>query len=97
MTDDTTDQKLTITLYSRPSCVQCTASKRHMDGKGIVYETVDVSLEENEKDLLALKSLNYLTAPVTLVSNGDVKNDVHWGGYQPHKIDEHIQKPLGIK
>ena len=34
---------MTITVYSKPACVQCTATTRALDRKGIDYTVVDIS------------------------------------------------------
>ena len=69
-----------ITVYTKPSCVQCTATYRKLDSKGIEYEILDLS--EDETALEKVKELGYLQAPVV------VTEDEHWSGYRPDKIDE---------
>jgi len=73
----------TITVFTKPSCVQCTYTKRKLDQMGISYDTIDVSLDEAA--LEKVKNLGYLTAPVVLVSeNGE--DTQHWGGFQPDRL-----------
>ncbi|NLT25635.1 MAG: glutaredoxin-like protein NrdH [Microbacteriaceae bacterium] len=74
---------MTISVYSKPSCVQCTATYRALDKQGIEYEVFDVSADE--KALEAVKELGYLQAPV-VVTDGD-----HWSGFRPDKINELAQ------
>ena len=38
---------MTITVYTKPSCVQCNATYRALDSKGIEYEVLDLSVDEN--------------------------------------------------
>lgn len=38
-----------IKVYSTPTCTYCVTLKKFLDGKGIKYESVDVS--QSEKDL----------------------------------------------
>ncbi|MGO1539326.1 MAG: glutaredoxin-like protein NrdH [Leucobacter sp.] len=71
---------MTISVYSKPSCVQCTATYRALDKQGIEYEVFDVSADE--KALAAVKELGYLQAPV-VVTESD-----HWSGFRPDKITE---------
>jgi glutaredoxin-like protein NrdH len=71
---------MTITVYSKPACVQCTATYRALDRKNIEYEIFDVSTDE--KALEAVKALGYLQAPVV------VAGEDHWSGFRPDKIDE---------
>jgi len=71
---------MAITVYSKPSCVQCNATYRALDAKGIEYSVTDVSQDADA--LEHVKSLGYLQAPV-VVTDGD-----HWSGFRPDKIDE---------
>lgn len=69
----------TITVYTLPRCVQCTATKRWLDKRGIEYTTVD--LTQSPDDYAAVKALGYNAAPVVIVSNGDPEMDLHWYGF----------------
>ena len=69
-----------IAVYSKPACVQCTATKRALDKQGIEYEIFDVSVDE--KALATVKELGYLQAPVVITG------DDHWSGFRPDKISE---------
>ncbi len=71
---------MAITVYTKPSCVQCNATYRALDAKGIDYEVLDLS--EDPAALEHVKSLGYLQAPVV------VTDDDHWSGFRPDKIDE---------
>lgn len=67
-----------ITVYTKPSCVQCNATYRALDAKGLNYTTVDLS--DDEEALEAVKALGYLQAPVVITA------DDHWSGFRPDKI-----------
>ena len=69
---------MTVTVYTKPSCVQCTATYRALDNKQIPYETHDVSTYEAA--LERVKALGYLQAPVV------VTDEDHWSGFRPDKI-----------
>lgn len=71
---------MTITVYTKPSCVQCTATYRALDNKGLEYEILDLSADENA--LEAVKALGYLQAPVVIT------DEDHWSGFRPDKINE---------
>jgi glutaredoxin-like protein NrdH len=75
---------MTVTVYTKPACVQCNATYRALDGKGIEYEIFDVS--EDEKALAMVKELGYMQAPVV------VAGDEHWSGFRPDKIAELASK-----
>jgi glutaredoxin-like protein NrdH len=68
-----------ITVYTKPSCVQCTATYRALDNKGIEYEVLDLS--EDDSALEAVKALGYLQAPVVIT------DEEHWSGFRPDKIN----------
>lgn len=69
---------MAVTVYSKPACVQCTATYRALDAQGIEYEIFDVSADD--KALATVKELGYMQAPV-VVAEGD-----HWSGFRPDKI-----------
>ena len=71
---------MAITVYTKPSCVQCTATYRALDSKGIEYEVLDLS--EDPSALEQVKALGYLQAPVVIT------DEDHWSGFRPDKIDE---------
>lgn len=70
-----------IAVYSKPSCVQCTATYRALDKQGIEYDVFDVSVDEQA--LAMVKELGYLQAPVVVTEENG-----HWSGYRPDKITE---------
>lgn len=70
---------MTITVYTKPACVQCDATYRALDAAGITYELVD--LTKNATSLDQVKALGYLQAPIVITDNGE-----HWSGFQPDRI-----------
>lgn len=69
---------MTITVFSKPSCVQCTATYRALESAGHSYQIVDLSVDEAGLD--TVKQLGHLQAPV-VVTDTD-----HWSGFRPDKI-----------
>lgn len=69
---------MNITVYTKPSCVQCNATKRALAKAGLSYSEIDLS--EDAEALEAVKALGYQTAPVVF-ADGD-----HWAGFRPDKI-----------
>lgn len=69
-----------VTVYTKPSCVQCNATYRALDKKGIAYNSLDISADEQA--LERLKALGYQQAPVVESPIGD------WSGFNPGKIEE---------
>lgn len=69
---------MAITVYSKPSCVQCTATYRAMDKLDMDYDVVDLTQDPSAMDYVV--SLGYQQAPVV------VAGDDHWAGYRPDRI-----------
>lgn len=69
-----------ITVYSKPSCVQCNMTYRALDAKGIDYDIID--LTESPAALEYVKDLGYMQAPVVVVDDQD-----HWSGFRPDQIN----------
>lgn len=69
---------MTVTVYTKPACVQCTATYRALDKAGIEYESVDISRDPEARDYVM--ALGYLQAPVV------VAGDSHWSGFRPDRI-----------
>jgi glutaredoxin-like protein NrdH len=68
-----------ITVYTKPACVQCTATVKALDKQGIEYQKIDVT--ENREAREYVMSLGYLGAPVVYVSPTQ-----HWGGFRPDLV-----------
>ncbi|MBY5855760.1 glutaredoxin-like protein NrdH [Rhizobium ruizarguesonis] len=69
---------MTITVYSKPACVQCTATYRALDRLGVDYDIVDIS--EGAEALDRVRSLGYMQAPVVIAG------ERHWAGFRPDMI-----------
>lgn len=67
-----------ITVYSKPACIQCTATTREMDRKGIEYSVIDLTKDGEAMD--KVQELGYMQAPVV------VAGEDHWSGFRPDKI-----------
>lgn len=68
-----------ITVYTKPMCVQCDATKRALMKSGIEYESVDIT--EDAGALSRVKGMGYMQAPVVVTADGE-----HWSGFRPDKI-----------
>lgn len=69
---------MSIILYTKPACVQCTATKKALDRAGLDYRMVDISVDDEARDYVM--ALGYLQAPV-VEANGE-----HWSGFRPERI-----------
>ena len=67
-----------VVIYSKPACVQCTATVQEMDRKGIDYKYVD--LTEDDSAMETVTNLGYRQVPVV------VAGEDHWSGFRPDKI-----------
>ena len=41
---------MTVTVYTKPACVQCTATYRALDKAGLDYSIVDISLDTDARE-----------------------------------------------
>jgi glutaredoxin-like protein NrdH len=69
---------MSITVYSKPSCVQCDATYRALTKQGLEFDVVDVT--EDAEALASVQALGYQQAPVVM-ADGD-----HWSGLRPDRI-----------
>ncbi|OBI77888.1 redoxin NrdH [Mycobacterium asiaticum] len=69
---------MTITVYSKPACVQCVATYKALDKQGVAYQKVDITLDSEARDYVM--ALGYLQAPVVVADND------HWSGFRPDRI-----------
>jgi len=69
---------MSITVYSKPACVQCTATTRALDARGLAYDIVD--LTEDDAAMQMVASLGYRQAPVVIAG------EEHWAGFRPDMI-----------
>ena len=69
---------MNITVYTKPACVQCTATYRALDKAGIEYDIVDISENPEARDYVM--ALGYLQAPVVIT------DEDHWSGFRPDRI-----------
>ena len=69
---------MTVTVYTKPACVQCNATYKALDKAGVAYEVVDIT--ENPDAREYVMALGYLSAPVV------VAGDDHWSGFRPDRI-----------
>lgn len=69
---------MSIIVYSKPACVQCNATTRALDRKGLDYTIVDISADADAYARVA--EMGYRQVPVV------VAGDNHWAGFRPDMI-----------
>src|ERR1700712_5472021 len=69
---------MSITVYTKPACVQCNATYKALDKQGIEYDIIDITMDPEARDYVM--ALGYLQAPVVVAGNQ------HWSGFRPDRI-----------
>lgn len=75
---------MSITVYSKPACVQCTATYRALDQRGIAYNVIDIS--KDDESLSLVRGLGYMQVPVIVTATE------HWSGFRPDKINSLVRE-----
>ena len=69
---------MSITVYTKPQCVQCGATIKALDKAGLEYTLVDITADAAARDYVM--ALGHLQAPVVVTA------DDHWAGFRPDRI-----------
>lgn len=69
---------MTITVYTKPNCMQCGATTKALDKAGLDYQLVDLTIDTEALDYV--RTLGHLQAPVVVTDTG------HWAGFRPDRI-----------
>lgn len=69
---------MSVTVYTKPACVQCNATYKALDKAGAQYDVIDITTNPEARDFVL--GLGYLQAPVV------VAGDQHWSGFKPDRI-----------
>lgn len=72
-----------ITVYSKPQCVQCTATQRTLRSVGADFTVVDLTEQPAALEYVT-EDLGYTQAPVVVVEDGTGQD--HWSGYRPDRL-----------
>ncbi|WP_121866150.1 glutaredoxin-like protein NrdH [Glutamicibacter nicotianae] len=68
-----------VKVYTKPSRVQCNATYKALNERGIPFEKIDIS--QGLEALQFFQGLGHLQTPVV------VTDDDHWSGFRPDKIE----------
>lgn len=68
-----------ITVYTKPSCVQCEQTKKLLTKNGLEFETVDIT--EDVAAYEKVVAMGFQAAPVVIT------DDDAWAGFNPAKIN----------
>lgn len=69
-----------VTLYSKPGCPPCNATKRAFEKNGVKYDEIDITADAVA--LEKVRSLGYQKAPIVITDNDA------WSGFKPAKLNE---------
>lgn len=69
---------MSVTVYTRTGCIQCTMTKKALDRRGAAYEQID--LDQHPELIDGLKERGFMALPI--VQHGED----WWGGFRPDKI-----------
>lgn len=75
---------MTITLWTKPNCVQCESTKRQFDKRGIIYKTRKLTPKAVERFI----ELGLTAAPIVET------DDRRWSGFRLEKIkslEQHLR------
>ena len=70
-----------IKVYSKPNCMQCDFTKKHLDRMGLEYKTVDVTTDQQALD--EVQQMGFHGLPV-VVADGMAP----FVGYRPDELDK---------
>lgn len=73
-----------ITVYSKPRCVQCRAVKKFFDKKGVEYTVIDISKDDEARQYLI--DNNFKAMPVVDMGNGSMLS-----GFRPDALSEQLR------
>ncbi|MFC9768892.1 glutaredoxin domain-containing protein [Rhodococcus jostii] len=79
---------MTVTVYSTPNCVACTATKRLLTRLEIPHTIVDIT--EDSAAYEFVKCLGYSAAPVVVAELSGMQ---HWAEFREERI-RHLRREL---
>ncbi|ELY4670210.1 glutaredoxin-like protein NrdH [Cronobacter muytjensii] len=68
-----------ITIYTRNDCVQCHATKRALESRGLAFDTIN--LDEQPEAIDTLREQGFRQLPVVMA------DDLSWSGFRPDMIN----------
>ncbi|HHA1215981.1 TPA: glutaredoxin-like protein NrdH [Enterobacter kobei] len=70
---------MSIIIYTRNNCVQCHATKRAMESRGMVFEMVNIDQQPEAAETLRVQGFRQL--PVVIAG------ETRWSGFRPDMIN----------
>lgn len=78
-----------ITVYTKPSCVQCTATKRWLDRRQVPYE--EAAVDKSPAILEEAQRAGISQAPIVRLSDQNEQTLAMWGGFNPTLLGKYTQ------
>lgn len=75
------DNESVITIYGKPNCHACNATRTHLDTRAVPYIYIDITKYTEYADYLL--DLGYREVPVV-----EISSVARWSGYRPDRLDE---------
>lgn len=75
---------MTLYVYGKPNCVQCTFTKKYLDENDIPYKYIDAT--ESETTINDLRANGYQSFPVVAYDNRLGHEDLSHTGFQPGEL-----------
>ena len=79
---------MSVTVYTKPHCVQCEATKRQLRRQGIDFTAVD--LTGDPEALRTVRQAGFKQAPVVMT------DDASWSGYRPDMIRQLAEHRVSV-
>lgn len=78
---------MSITVYTKPNCMQCQMTYRALDSAHLEYEVVDITEVPAALEYVT-EELGYRQAPVV------VTDEDHWSGFRPDHINRIAKRAI---
>ncbi|POP41194.1 NrdH-redoxin [Superficieibacter electus] len=80
---------MSIIIYTRNDCVQCHATKRAMESRGLAFEMINLDVQPEEIETLRAQGFRQL--PVVIAG------ETSWSGFRPDMINRLTAAPIAAR
>jgi glutaredoxin-like protein NrdH len=78
---------MTITVYSKPGCFECKATKRELDKLNLPYHEIDITQDNHAAQ--RLREMSSLKLPRVEVESAHFRDS--WTGHRPSRIEALVE------
>lgn len=79
------DQVASITVYAKPMCIQCDATKRKLTKAGTPFTAVDITADPDAYELVTTV-LRHASAPIVVARDEDGEVVAHFSQFRPELL-----------